>query len=160
MIRTFILTISDRSNRGEREDITGPELSKLAEELGFHVTGYEIIPDEKDMIRSRLVDIADSDTADLILTAGGTGFAPRDVTPEATLEAAERLAPGIAEAIRARSLEKTSHAMLSRAVSAIRKRALIINLPGSPRGAKESFATVADAIGHGIALLKGEKPDG
>lgn len=159
MIRTFILTISDRSYRGEREDITGPELRKLAEAMGFSVIGYEIIPDEKDVIRSRLIAIADSGTADLILTAGGTGFAPRDVTPEATLEAAERIAPGIAEAIRARSLEKTSHAMLSRAVSVIRKRTLIINLPGSPRGATESFSAVADTIGHGIALLKGEKPD-
>ena len=160
MIRTFILTISDRSYRGEREDITGPELKKLAEAMGFSVIGYEIIPDEKDMMRSRLISIADSGTADLILTAGGTGFAPRDVTPEATLEAAERLAPGIAEAIRARSLGKTSHAMLSRAVSVIRKNTLIINLPGSPRGATESFSAVADTIGHGIALLKGEKPDG
>ena len=160
MIRTFIITISDRSYRGEREDITGPELRKLAEAMGFSVIGYEIIPDEKDMIRSRLISIADSGTADLILTAGGTGFAPRDVTPEATLEAAERLAPGIAEAIRARSLGKTSHAMLSRAVSVIRKNTLIINLPGSPRGATESFSAVADTIGHGIALLKGEKPDG
>ena len=160
MIRTFILTISDRSYRGEREDITGPELRKLAEAMGFSVIGYEIIPDEKDMIRSRLISIADSGTADLILTAGGTGFAPRDVTPEATLEAAERLAPGIAEAIRARSLGKTSHAMLSRAVSVIRKNTLIINLPGSPRGATESFSSVADTIGHGLALLKGEKPDG
>lgn len=160
MIRTFILTISDRSYRGEREDITGPELKKLAEAMGFSVIGYEIIPDEKDVIRSRLIGIADSGTADLILTAGGTGFAPRDVTPEATLEAAERIALGIAEAIRAKSLEKTSHAMLSRAVSVIRKHTLIINLPGSPRGATESFSAVADTIGHGIALLKGEKPDG
>ena len=160
MTRTFIITVSDRSYAGEREDITGPELERLAERLGFLVTGYEIIPDDKDLICSRLIDIADSDAADLILTAGGTGFAPRDVTPEATLEAAERIAPGIAEVMRARSLEKTRHAMLSRAVSAIRKRTLIINLPGSPRGALESFEAVADTIGHGIALLKGEKPDG
>ena len=159
MSRVFILTISDRSYRKEREDITGPELVRAADAAGFEVVGYRILPDEADCIRDTLIRIADEDIADLILTAGGTGFAERDVTPEATLEAAERLAPGIAEAIRAESLKHTPHAMLSRGVAAIRKKAVIINLPGSPKGARESFDVFSKSIMHGIALLKGEKPD-
>ena len=160
MIKTYILTVSDRSYRGERDDISGPALKAEAEKLGFSITGYEIIPDGRDAIRDRLSGIADSGIADLILTTGGTGFAERDITPEATADAAERLAPGIAEAIRAESMKITKRAMLSRGIAAIRKRTLIINLPGSPSGAVESFRAVAGTIGHGIELLKGEKPDG
>lgn len=160
MIKTYILTVSDRSYRGERDDISGPALKAEAEKLGLSITGYEIIPDDRDAIRDRLSGIADSGIADLILTTGGTGFAERDLTPEATADAAERLAPGIAEAIRAESMKITKRAMLSRGIAAIRKRTLIINLPGSPSGAVESFRAVAGTIGHGIELLKGEKPDG
>lgn len=160
MIRTLILTISDRSYRKVRDDITGPALMEEAGRYGFCITGYEILPDEMDIIRDRLIAIADKGEADLVLTAGGTGFAERDTTPEATAAAAERLAPGIAEAIRAASMAKTKRAMLSRGIAAIRKRTLVINLPGSPAGAVESFAAVADTIGHGIELMKGEKPDG
>lgn len=160
MIKTYILTVSDRSYRGERDDISGPALKAEAEKLGFRITGYEIIPDDRDAIRDRLSGIADSGITDLILTTGGTGFAERDITPEATADAAERLAPGIAEAIRTESMKITKRAMLSRGIAAIRKRTLIINLPGSPSGAVESFRAVAGTIGHGIELLKGEKPDG
>lgn len=160
MIKTYILTVSDRSYRGERDDISGPTLKAEAEKHGFSITGYEIIPDDRDAIRDRLSGIADSGKADLILTTGGTGFAERDITPEATADAAERLAPGIAETIRAESMKTTKRAMLSRGIAAIRKRTLIINLPGSPSGAVESFNAVAGTIGHGIELLKGEKPDG
>ena len=159
MNRVFILTISDRSYRKEREDLTGPELIRAAEKAGFVIAGYRILPDEKDCIREALTKTADEDAADLILTAGGTGFAERDVTPEATLEAAERIAPGIAEAIRAESLRHTPHAMLSRGTAVIRKKAVIINLPGSPKGARESFDVFSRSIMHGISLLKGEKPD-
>ena len=160
MIRTFILTVSDRSFRKEREDLSGPALMAEAEKLGFCITGHEIIPDERDIIRDRLISIADNGKADLVLTTGGTGFAQRDVTPEATADAAQRFVPGIAEAIRAESRKKTEHAMLSRGIAAIRKQTLIINLPGSPSGAVESFSAVAGAIEHGISLLKGETPDG
>ncbi len=160
MNRVFILTISDRSYRKEREDLTGPKLIESIKESGFALSGYEILADERDGIREKLEEICDSNLADLVLTAGGTGFAERDVTPEATLDAAERLAPGIAEKIRFESLKKTQYAPLSRGVAAIRKKTLIINLPGSPRGADESFKAVSDILGHGLALLKGEKPDG
>ena len=160
MIKTYILSVSDRSYRGERDDISGPALKAEAGKHGFSITGYEIIPDDRDAIRDRLSGIADSGKADLILTTGGTGFAERDITPEATADIAERLAPGIAETIRAESMKTTKRAMLSRGIAAIRKRTLIINLPGSPSGAVESFNAVSGTIGHGIELLKGEKPDG
>ena len=160
MIKTYILTVSDRSYRGERDDLSGPALRTEAEKYGFSITGYEIIPDDRNIITEKLAGIADSGKADLILTTGGTGFAERDITPEATEDAAERLVPGIAEAIRAESMKTTKRAMLSRGIAAIRKRPLIINLLGSPSGAVESFSVVAGTIGHGIELLKGEKPDG
>ncbi len=159
-MRVEVIVVSDRSYRKEREDLTGPALIALLPDYGFTLSGYRIIPDEKDIISSTLISIADSDSADLILTAGGTGFAERDVTPEATMAVAERYVPGIAEAIRAESLKKTEHAMLSRGIAVIRKKALIVNLPGSPRGAVESFGVFASAVRHGIAILKGETPDG
>lgn len=160
MIRTFILTISDRSYQKARDDISGPALMAEAGRYGFSIAGYEILPDEMGTIRDRLIEIADKGEADLVLTTGGTGFAERDITPESTAAAAERLAPGIAEAIRASCMTKTKRAMLSRGIAAIRKHTLIINLPGSPSGAVESFTAVAETIGHGIELMKGEKPDG
>lgn len=159
-MRVEIIVVSDRSYRKEREDLTGPALIKLLPDYGFSLSGYRIVPDEKDIISDTLISVADSDSADLILTAGGTGFAERDVTPEATMAVAERYVPGIAEAIRAESMRKTAHAMLSRGIAVIRKKALIVNLPGSPRGAAESFKVFASAVGHGIAILKGETPDG
>ena len=119
MIRVYVITVSDRSFRGEREDITGPKLIEALQGYGYELAGYKIIPDEYSTIRSKLIEIVDSGIADIILTAGGTGFAERDVTPEATLSIADRNVPGIAEAIRAGSMAKTRHAMLSRAVAFI-----------------------------------------
>jgi molybdopterin adenylyltransferase len=159
VLRIAILTISDRSARGERDDATGPALRERAAELPAEVVAAEVIPDDADRIADRLTALADSGGADVIFTAGGTGFAPRDVTPEATLRVIERPAPGIVEAMRARSLEATPHAMLSRAVAGIRGRCLIINLPGSPRGAVECYDLVAPVLEHAVAVLTREVAD-
>ena len=152
--RVGVLTVSDRSSRGEREDVSGPVLVRtVTETLGFSVAQYAIVPDEQDRIEATLCDWADGLQLDLILTTGGTGFAPRDVTPEATMAVVERPAPGLAEAMRSASLSVTPHAMLSRAVAGIRGRTLIINLPGSPKAARENLDTVAPALRHGLELL-------
>ncbi len=157
-IRVSILTISDRSYRGEREDVSGPALVEAVGQLGWEVVKTGLVPDEKELISDWLIQICDSGTADLILTTGGTGFAPRDVTPEATRAILEREAPGITEAMRQKSLQITPHAMLSRAIAGIRKRTLIINLPGSPKAAIENLQTVAPVIPHAVELLQ-ESPD-
>lgn len=152
--RAAVLTISDKGAAGAREDRSGPAVCALAEQHGYHVVHTQIIPDEFDAIAQALRALCDEDRADLILTTGGTGFAPRDVTPEATESVLTRRAPGIAEAMRAGSLAITPRAMLSRATAGIRARALVVNLPGSPKGAAENLGFVIDALGHGIALLK------
>ncbi|MBU0495359.1 MAG: MogA/MoaB family molybdenum cofactor biosynthesis protein [Chloroflexi bacterium] len=158
-IRTGILTVSDRSARGEREDASGPLLAQLAQErLGAQVTLTAIVPDERAEIATILRRWADEDRLDLVLTTGGTGLAPRDVTPEATRDVIERETPGLAEAMRAASLRVTPHAMLSRAVAGIRGRCLIVNLPGSPKAVRENLDTIAPALPHGLALLQ-EAPD-
>jgi molybdenum cofactor synthesis domain-containing protein len=153
-LQIAILTVSDRSFRGEREDLSGPALAAEVTALGWQVTKSAIVPDEQDEIASTLSAWADSGQADVILTSGGTGFAPRDVTPEATRRVVERLTPGIDEAIRAASLKITQHAMLSRAVSGIRNATLIINLPGSPRGVVETLAVIAPVLPHAVELLR------
>jgi molybdenum cofactor synthesis domain-containing protein len=158
MIRVGILTVSDRSSRGERADASGPLLRQMAQQQGWTVERDSVVPDERDAIQAILVDWADLARLDLILTTGGTGFAPRDVTPEATCAVIERKAPGLAEAMRADSLRKTPHAMLSRAVCGIRGRTLVVNLPGSPKAAQENFETILPALPHAIALLQ-ESPD-
>lgn len=158
MISVAIITVSDRSSRGERDDLSGPEIRKWAEARGFAVNMETVVPDDREDIRNRLIEFSD-DGIDLILTTGGTGFAPRDNTPEATLSVLERPAPGFAEAMRQKSLEITPHAMLSRAVSGIRKRSLIINLPGSPKAVRENLAVIEKAIPHAIELLKGQVGD-
>jgi molybdenum cofactor synthesis domain-containing protein len=150
--------VSDRSARGERADESGPLLRQIAQRRGWTVEREGIVPDDSSSIQATLVDWADQARLDLILTTGGTGFAPRDVTPEATRAVIEREAPGLAEAMRAASLAKTPHAMLSRAVCGIRGRTLVINLPGSPRAARENLETILPAIPHAIALLR-ESPD-
>lgn len=155
-ILTGILTISDRSSRGEREDTSGPALEKVAGVRGWVVQEKLIIPDDLKTISETLVLWADERKLDLILTTGGTGFAPRDVTPEATLEVIDRLAPGLAEAMRSASLSVTPHAMLSRAVAGIRGQTLIVNLPGSPRGAVENLQVILPAIPHAVQILRGE----
>jgi molybdopterin adenylyltransferase len=153
-IRVGILTVSDRSARGERPDESGPRLRQMAERQGWSVEREGIMPDELAAIRATLMHWADALHLDLILTTGGTGCAPRDVTPEATRAAIERDVPGLAEAMRAASLTKTPHAMLSRAVCGIRGRTLIVNLPGSPQAARENLATILPALPHAIALLQ------
>ncbi len=152
-IRFGILTLSDRSSRGERADASGPALANLIQAEGWSVTKQALLPDELSAIRDLLVSWADSGDLDVILTTGGTGFSPRDVTPEATRAVIEREAPGIAEAMRAASLKITPHAMLSRVVAGIRGKILIINLPGSPKGAVENLQVVMPVLPHAIQLL-------
>ena len=153
-LRVGILTISDRSSRGEREDASGPALLQLVQEVGWFATITAVLPDDESAIREKLMIWADGAELDLILTTGGTGFAPRDVTPEATRAVIEREAPGLAEAMRAASLNVTPHAMLSRIVTGIRKKTLIINLPGSPKGALENLQVVIPVVPHAIQLLR------
>jgi molybdopterin adenylyltransferase len=156
MITVGILTISDRSYRGERGDLSGPLLREMAvERLGAEVALESVVPDEVEIIKDTLIAWSDEVGLDLILTTGGTGFAPRDVTPEATREVIERDAPGLAETMRAKGFEITPHAILSRAVAGIRGRTIIINLPGSPKAVREDLEAILPAIPHGIELLKG-----
>jgi len=156
MIKTAILTISDKGSRGERIDGTGPALRSELEDKGFVISFYKILPDEKDEIERELIYLCDELKVDLILTNGGTGFSERDVTPEATQNVIEKYVPGIGEAMRMKSLAITPKAMLSRSIAGIRKRTLIINLPGSPKGAVENLQFVLPALPHGIAILTGE----
>jgi molybdopterin adenylyltransferase len=152
-IRFGILTLSDRSSRGERMDSSGPALARLIEAEGWSIAKQSILPDEESAIRQILVDWSDGGEVDVILTTGGTGFSARDVTPEATRAVIDREAPGLAEAMRAASLKITPHAMLSRVVTGIRKRTLIINLPGSPKGAVENLQVVVPVLPHAVQLL-------
>ena len=158
-LRFAILTVSDRSSRGERPDTSGPALVELVQSQGWQVVGQRIVPDEVGEIQQAMQAWSDSGQADVILATGGTGFAPRDVTPEATRAIVERLTPGLDEAMRSASLQVTAHAMLSRSVSGIRKRTLIITLPGSPKGATENLQVVLPALEHAIQLLR-EEPAG
>src|SRR5574341_2628773 len=153
-LRFAVLTISDRSSRGERPDASGPALVEFIQSRGWVVTRRDVLPDELGVLRESLADLADRDEADIILTTGGTGFAPRDVTPEATRAVIEQEAPGLAEAMRAASLKVTPHAMLSRAVCGIRGRTLIVNLPGSPKAVRENLAVIASALPHAVHLLR------
>ncbi|MBN2115237.1 MAG: MogA/MoaB family molybdenum cofactor biosynthesis protein [Anaerolineales bacterium] len=152
-IRFGILTLSDRSTRGERRDASGPALANLIQAEGWSVAKQALLPDELSAIRDLLITWADSGELDIILTTGGTGFSPRDVTPEATRAVIEREAPGLAEAMRAASLKITPHAMLSRVLAGIRKRTLIINLPGSPKGAVENLQVITAVLPHAVQLL-------
>ena len=158
MIRVGIITVSDRSSRGEREDLSGPEIRRWAERMGHSVEAESIVPDERERIQAELIDYA-SRGIDLILTTGGTGFAPRDVTPEATLAVIDRAAPGFAEAMRHRSLAITPHAMLSRAVAGIRGASMIVNLPGSPKAVRENLEVIEKAVPHAVELLRGRAGD-
>jgi molybdopterin adenylyltransferase len=155
-IRAAIVTLSDKASAGLRADASGPELQRLLLELGADVDQPIVIPDDQPLIERTLIELADSGAIDLILTTGGTGLAPRDRTPEASLAVADRLAPGFAEAMRAASLQVTSHAMLSRAVSVVRNRTLIVNMPGSPKACREQFAVIVPALGHAVETLRGE----
>ena len=157
MSLTFaILTVSDRSAAGTREDLSGPALAKAINGAGWVVSATAIIPDEIQLIAGQLKTWADSGNIQIILTTGGTGFAPRDITPEATESVLDRQTPGLAEAMRTASLKITPHAMLSRAAAGIRKNTLIINLPGSPKGALENFRIVAPVLPHAVQLLEND----
>jgi molybdenum cofactor synthesis domain-containing protein len=153
-IRFGILTLSDRSSRGERPDSSGPALARLILTENWSITKEALLPDNESAIRAILTEWADGGEMDVILTTGGTGFSPRDVTPEATRAVIEREAPGLAEAMRAASLKITPHAMLSRIVTGIRKRTLIVNLPGSPKGAVENLQVVIPVLNHAVQLLR------
>jgi molybdopterin adenylyltransferase len=156
MIKTAILTMSDKGSRGERIDGTGPALRSELEGKGFIISYYKMISDEKKEIERELIYLCDELKVNLILTNGGTGFSERDVTPEATQNVIEKYVPGFGEAMRMKSLAITPKAMLSRSTSGIRKKTLIINLPGSPKAAVENLGFILPAIPHGIAILKGE----
>ena len=156
MIKAGILTASDKGYIGERTDESGKVIAELLKNIDAEVTEYVIVPDERDIISNNLKRMADELGIDLILTTGGTGFSPRDITPEATLDVIDRQVPGIAEAMRAKNLAITSRAMLSRAVSGIRNRTLIINLPGSPKAVQENLEIVLPVLPHAIEILKGQ----
>ena len=155
-MRVGILTISDRSAAGEREDLSGPLLAEFAQSEGWTVVETSLLPDEAGKISGLLKQWRDSGKVDLILTTGGTGFAIRDVTPEATLDVVERLAPGLPEAMRAQSLKVTSHAMLSRAAAGIRGNTLIVNLPGSPKAAGENLDVIRSVLPHAVQLISAD----
>ncbi len=155
MFNIGIITASDKGFRGEREDASGRLIATMLQELG-QIRSYKVVADDAEQISKEMVIMADQLGVDLILTTGGTGLGPRDVTPEATLAVVDRQVPGIAEAMRAKSLEITSRAMLSRAVAGMRNKTLIINLPGSPKGVQECLEVILPALEHGLAIMKGE----
>jgi molybdopterin adenylyltransferase len=159
MIRTAIITLSDKGSIGERVDESGPVIRELLTGIGAVIDHYEVLPDDTARITGMLIHLADSGTIDLILTTGGTGVAPRDVTPEATRAVIDRELPGMAEAMRAESLKKTPHAMISRAIAGIRKQTLIVNLPGSPKAARENLAVILPALPHAVDKIKGDPSD-
>jgi molybdenum cofactor synthesis domain-containing protein len=154
-----ILTLSDKGSRGEREDLSGKTIRDMLPADRFDVAAYDVIPDERELISRKLVEWADRLGLALILTTGGTGVSPRDVTPEATRAVLTAEVPGMAEAMRMKSLEKTHHAMLSRAVTGIRGRTLIVNLPGSPKGVRENLETVLPALPHALEKIAGDPSD-
>jgi len=156
MFKVAILTISDRGSRGEREDSSGPLIQEMIKDLPAQAIRYEIIPDEKEQIVKALKRCADEFKADLILTTGGTGLSPRDVTPDATLDVIDKEVPGFSEAMRAESLKKTPHAMISRAICGIRGSSLIVNLPGSPKSVRENLGVILPALPHALSKLKGD----
>lgn len=159
MFSAGILTISDKGSRGEREDLSGPEIGRLLASLPARVEAYEVIPDEEEIITRKLVEYADRKGLDLILTTGGTGLSPRDVTPEATRKALDKEVPGISEAMRAEGIKITPTAMLSRAAAGIRGRSLIINLPGSPRAVRENLRVVLPVLKHALEKAQGDPAD-
>jgi molybdopterin adenylyltransferase len=159
LITAGVITLSDKGSRGERVDLSGPEVTRMLKEIGIETTCYEVVPDEADVIEKKLIEFVDDRRLDLVVTTGGTGVSPRDVTPDATLKVIDREIPGMAEAMRRESMLKTPHAMISRAVAGIRKTTLIINLPGSPRGVRENLAVILPALKHAIEKIKGDQSD-
>lgn len=153
MIRAAVITMSDKGSRGEREDLSGPAIKEIVKGIGARVDFYEVIPDEKELIKEKLIEY--SLLADLVLTTGGTGLSPRDVTPDATLEVIDREIPGIGEAMRAGGMKKTPRSMLSRAVAGVRGNALIINMPGSPKAIRDCLEVILEVIPHAVEKIKG-----
>jgi molybdopterin adenylyltransferase len=158
-VKAGILTLSDKGARGERTDLSGPALTEWLLPRGVETAVYEMIPDEMGLIADKLAEWADSGALDIILTTGGTGVSPRDVTPEATMKILERVIPGLGELMRFRSLAKTPSAAISRAVAGIRGKTLIVNLPGSPKGAVENLEAIWDAVPHAVAKIQGDPSD-
>jgi len=158
-LRVAVITISDSVSAGKSEDKSGPAVVARCRELGWEIKSSLVIPDDPPSIREQLREFADSGRVDLILTTGGTGLSPRDSTPEATIAVADRLVPGFAEEMRRKGMEKTPRAILSRAVAAVRHKSLILNLPGSPKGAVESLDALADLLPHSIAIIHGARHD-
>jgi molybdopterin adenylyltransferase len=154
-VRAAVLSISTSRSRGQAEDESGPKLAELARAIGAQVTEVELLPDRRESIEERLRHWADEEGCDLILTTGGTGFGPDDVTPEASRAVIERLAPGLSEAMRAASRERSRHWMLSRGVAGIRGRTLIVNFPGSPASIEQAGAAIAGSLPHAVELLAG-----
>ena len=157
--RAAVITLSDKASRGERADESGPAAAAMLETAGYEIIETVLLPDEPELLKKELCRLADQRQADLIVTSGGTGFSPRDRTPEATLAVADRNAPGIAEYIRMRSMEITDRAMLSRGASVIRKNTLIVNLPGSPKAVRESLGFILGPLGHGLKVLRNSVPE-
>jgi molybdenum cofactor synthesis domain-containing protein len=157
MIKVAVLTLSDKGSKGKREDKSGPTIARLINKIGARVVSQDILPDEKALIRKRLISLCK--TADLILTTGGTGLSPRDVTPDATREVVRWEVPGIVEAMRYEGLKKTPYSMLSRAVAGVRGETLIINLPGSPKAVKENLSVILECLPHAIEKIKGSEAD-
>ncbi|MBN2178170.1 MAG: MogA/MoaB family molybdenum cofactor biosynthesis protein [Deltaproteobacteria bacterium] len=154
-----VITVSDKGSRGERDDISGREIIRVLQEMSATVIEYEVIPDEKEIIKQKLTEYTDGKKLDLVITTGGTGVSPRDLTPDATLEIIEKEIPGMAEVMRRESGAKTPHAMISRAIVGIRGQSLIINLPGSPKGAVENLSFIIPALEHAIDKIKGDETD-
>lgn len=154
-LRIGVLTCSDTRSAGDAEDTSGKALVSLAQDRGWFVAAYHVVPDDHETIANAIIEMADVDEVDILLTTGGTGLSPRDVCPEATLAHADREVPGIAEAIRAESMRITKRAMLSRGVAAMRGKTLIINFPGSEKAARESFGIVADQLEHAVSMIAG-----
>lgn len=159
MITGGVITVSDKGSRGQREDVSGREVARMLADLDIRVTDYEIVPDEKEIIREKIREYTDIKRLDVVVTTGGTGVSPRDVTPDATIEILDRELPGMAEAMRGESMKKTPHAMISRAVAGIRGHSLVINLPGSPKAARENLAVVLPALKHTIEKARGDESD-
>lgn len=157
--RVAVITLSDKGAAGVRQDESGPLVRKIVETEGFQVIYEEILKDGIEPLKSQLIKICDQGLADLVLTTGGTGFSERDLTPEATLQVSERLVPGISEAMRQESLKITKRAMLSRGVSVIRKKTLIVNLPGSPKAVRENLGYIMDTLSHGLGILCGKETE-
>jgi len=155
LLKVGIITASDKGSRGEREDLSAEVIRELVQKIDGEVKAYDVLPDERELLRDKLLDYCDYQGLDLVLTTGGTGFSPRDITPEATLDVIERQTPGLTEAMRAESIRITPRGMLSREAAGIRGQTLIINLPGSPKAVRECLEVVLPSLVHGIEILQG-----